>query len=105
MGTIIFQNHIILTKDNWKMQWHVTYPAKVFLCKKAGGRYPCDYHGINLHVEIYRSRDNKLIFEGAIATNFKQTYDYDIDVIISVDPEIVGPDGAAMYVHLEDKTG
>lgn len=92
-------------EEEWKMKWHVTSLAEVFLCKKSNGRYPCDYHGINLHVEIYRSKDNKLIFEGAITTEFMQIYDFDIDVIISVDSEKVGADGSAMYVHLEDQTG
>ncbi|MCL6661803.1 hypothetical protein [Paenibacillus amylolyticus] len=103
MRKVIFQNHIILTKENNRMQWHVKSYAKVFLCKKAGGRYPCDYHGIDLFVQIIKSSDQTVLFSGAVSTNLDQRYNDDIDVIISVDPDIVGPDGAAMYVHLEEQ--
>ncbi|USK83590.1 hypothetical protein [Peribacillus asahii] len=101
--TRIFQDVLTLTKENNRMQWHVRNRAKVFLCKKAGGEYPCDLHGINLFVQIIKSSDQTIIFSGEVASNFNRKFNYDIDVIISVDTERVGPDGAAMYVHLEEQ--
>lgn len=101
--TRIYQGALTLTKDNPQMQWHVSRRAKVFLCKKAGGEYPCDYPGINLKTTIIKSSDKTVIFSGEIATNHSQKYDYDIDVIISVDTSRVGPEGAQMYVHLEEQ--
>ncbi|QLG39948.1 MULTISPECIES: hypothetical protein [unclassified Paenibacillus] len=95
----VAQEVIELTKEDGPKQWHVKNRAKVFMCKKAGGQYPCDCPGVNLFVEIKKSNDQSIIFSGEVATNIDRKFDFDIDVTISNQDTAPG----SMYVHLEEQ--